>query len=194
MKSIQVNQIKSEPCRHSVTLGDGTIHTFKSLKKAKKFQCTTNKFLTQLIQDLNLIYSDTHSLYRSTWNYFYHTKITHKSQNRFNECKLIEHLSSTSELLNTATTNFTRQHSFYRIYRDIQFISDYLKSSLFIISNTTKNKSIILISTKINHLLKQINSITDQLKNYSSINTNHIITYDKLAQSILTSIEYSQSA
>ena len=70
MRQIKLNHFNKSGNVYSVSLGNNTVHTFKSLKATNKFLSDSSKFLTEKLHFLNNVYSSTFNLYRQTWLYF----------------------------------------------------------------------------------------------------------------------------
>lgn len=181
MKSINVHTRKNDKAPYTISFGDGTLHTFKNLKQAKRFEVRTNQFLTDLLYNYNELYSNLFALYRLTWAFFYNTKTTNKANHFQEEQAIKESLQAIDDLLEKLTTSTSRQESYYYVFHDFKVINKEIQTIIFEISNAVQNKSICIFDHKI-RILSESNQINiNQLENYSKLDLKHKITSDPLA-------------
>lgn len=189
MKSIFVQNIEETQEGYSVALGDGTRHTFTNLKAARAFQVKTNNFLTTQLHNYNQVYVDLFTVYRNLWGYFYNTKNTNISNNFYNETAIKEALQTIDNLLDLASTSFSRSDNYFRVYCDFAQISESMKTICQELNNELNNKSQSITSHKINFILTQINNVSFEITKYSHSDLNHKITNDPLFQAIKFSLK-----
>jgi len=181
MKSVNVKTIQPETGPYTISLGDGTLHTFKNRKAAEKFQNETNRFLTDLVYTFNELYSNIFSIYRQTWTFFYNTGNKHKGNQLFNELKVKESLQIIDELLEKLTTSYSRQDSYYMPFHDFHIISQEIQTIIFELSNEIQNKSICIFDHKLRIYSEQNQNAIQSLQAYSRKDLKHKITIDPLS-------------
>jgi len=181
MKSVNVKNNLPESGPYCLSLGDGTLHTFKNRKAAEKFQNETNRFLTDLVYTFNELYSNIFSIYRQTWTFFYNTGNKHKGNQLFNELKVKESLQIIDELLEKLTTSYSRQDSYYMPFHDFHIISQEIQTIIFELSNEIQNKSICIFDHKLRIYSEQNQNAIQSLQAYSRKDLKHKITIDPLS-------------
>jgi hypothetical protein len=67
MREIIIKTVYREDGFHVVRLGNGTVHKFPSVKSARKFLATTNRFLTDRFFELNQVLSELYTHSREIW-------------------------------------------------------------------------------------------------------------------------------
>jgi len=181
MKAVNVKANLSNSVPYSISLGDGTLHTFKNRKAAEKFQNETNRFLTELVYTFNELYSNLFTLYRETWTFFYNTGNQHKGDGRHDELKIKSSFEIIDNLLETLTTSYSRQDSYYLPFHDFHVISKEIQSIIFELSNEIQNKSICIFDHKLRIYSEQNQNAIQSLQAYSRKDLKHKITIDPLS-------------
>jgi hypothetical protein len=84
MKTIKIQQftnpdkesVYSDRNKYKVVLGNDHTSYFTDKRKVSAFLNETNKYLNQVLIELNLYYTETFNLYRSSWLYFDNKKLS----------------------------------------------------------------------------------------------------------------------
>ena len=70
MKRIVLKQFRKQGNNYIVSLGNGTVHSFTSQRKAQDYLSKTNKFLTVQLFEAHTVYMDLWQEYQRCWFYF----------------------------------------------------------------------------------------------------------------------------
>jgi hypothetical protein len=194
MKKIKVNRIDELNKKYVVTLGNGSQHHFNSIRKAEAFQNKTNKFLTELLYQVNQLYSDLFQVYRQCWGYFTPTESTHNFKYFSSGDKIKKDFENIDSLLTALTENQHRKTSYYRVYADFRIIHESIINICTSLNNVIQSKSITFLNIRINQFITNANHLNNSIQNYATTTTNHPITYDRNATALIHSLIISQSA
>lgn len=167
MKAVALKNFTFQDGLYSVGLGNGTYHSFTSKKQVLKFLVSTNHFLTIKLHELNFIYSDLFSLYRSNW-LFFKSHINSPAYKTYNSESIIkELLTSINSSLEIAYERSYSENSNYFVFSHLFNVCSYSKQIAINIKNLNKTKSYTSSVLKCDFIIKQIISIESELKNYS---------------------------
>jgi hypothetical protein len=194
VRSITAKNIYHENGYYKIKLGNGSIHLFKSERKAQKYQHQVNRYLSDLCLSYNQLYSDLHQMYRELWPCFHTSNNSSSGQYLFQDRKIKEEFQQIENLLDLLTTSHTRQHCYLRIYRDFELIHESIISIYTNINAVIQSKSIKFISAKLDIYLHQTISYQKELEEFSTKATNHKTEIDRSAAALKFSLNYSQTA
>lgn len=71
--------------KYKVTLGNDYTQYFDNRKKVSAYLNSTNKYLNEILQELNLYYNDVFCLFRNAWVYFDNQKLEAKERKIYRE-------------------------------------------------------------------------------------------------------------
>lgn len=194
MKSIKVDNIYFEKGYYKIRLGTGTIHLFKSERKAQKFQSQLNRYLSELVLNYNQIYSDLYQLYRELWGTFYSNNNTGRGCYFLTEHSIRNEFQMIDNFLNLLTTHQSRREDFIRVYRDFEMIHESIQSIHASINGVIQSKSVKFISSRLNLILHHSTTAQKELEEFSSRATNHTTQHDRTIHALKFALSYSQTA
>jgi hypothetical protein len=142
MKKIKVNRIDAINNSYVLTLGNGSQHHFDSKRKAEAFQNKTNKYLTELLYQVNQLYSDLFQTYRQCWGYFTPTQNIKQFKYFSNGDNIKKDFEIIDSLLTALTENQHRKKSYYRVYADFRMIHESIINICTSLNNVIQSKSI----------------------------------------------------
>ncbi|MBT4722290.1 hypothetical protein HOB30_00860 [Candidatus Falkowbacteria bacterium] len=165
MKEIKLTHFITQDDSYVVYLGNYKKVVFKSKKTCLAFLAATSRKLTTVLHELNLIYSDCFTLYRSLWSYFDHNKNTRKAALYQNHRTIKYNLFTISDEIDNVVIRSWHHNSSVMTFVSYKFIITNLLNTLVLLNTTVDNKSIHNIKLKISHLKKQLSIIQSELLN-----------------------------
>ena len=164
MRQIKLKHFNKTGNVYSVSLGNNTVHTFKSLKATNKFLSDSSKFLTEKLHFLNNVYSSTFSLYRQTWLYFdFNCKVLDSNMNIYDR-EIRNSFSIIDNIFNNVTTKHHFDHYNFYVFKSFKLISENLQSIIISLRNLYKTKSVPSLIYQLDYLLDNLININNDLQ------------------------------
>jgi len=145
-------------------LGNVNYHYFTSQKKSEKFIQKTNKFLTDTLHELNMLYSRVGFEYRINWAVFNYTSEAFKLERKISEC------------LRSVEDNFNSIFSLCRVnnrdlgthvFRKLNNNCDFLCEVIDVLIGLNKKSSTTNNVYNYKFILNEIVRVKDRLNDYS---------------------------
>lgn len=184
MKKIVLKQFAKAGKTYSVSLGNGTIHTFHSKRALQNFLNQTNKFLSKKLFEVHSIYMMLWTEYQRCWFYFGYGKekgswSLHTTEE--NKCK--EVLSSCESSLAFAADISDRTNGNHLSFKNIHVAISYLKDAVKILRPLHKKRSITADVYRLDFIFQQLLHSENHLNSYGQLeSTGHIsyTSFDKI--------------
>jgi hypothetical protein len=164
-KSPEKNSVYLDRQKYCVTLGNNTKHYFTDKRKVSNFLATTNKFLNEQLQELNLYFADCFTLYRSAW-------LIYDNKNAADQQKIIINFNNLTKSFDSAVK--------YRIgylgnFAAWNFLNNIIANILEITSTLLPlftYRQYFDKCTQLKRMIKNINDIKENLKRYPETDFN----------------------
>lgn len=179
MRQIKLSYFNKTDNKYYVSLGNNTVHSFKSLKATNKFLSDSSKFLTDKLHYLNNVYSSTFKIYRQTWLYFdYNCRVLDKNMYVYDR-QISESFTIIDDVFNKVSTRCLFDNYNIYVFKSFYLISSYLQSNIISLKNLYKTKSVPSLLFQLDFLLENLININNDLNNYAVKTASEITDMDR---------------
>ena len=164
MRQIKLKHFNQSGNVYSVSLGNDTVHIFKSLKATNKFLSDSSKFLTEKLHFLNNVYSSTFNLYRQTWLYFdFNCKVLDSNMYVYDR-EIRNSFSIIEDIFDKVSTKHYFDNYNHYVFKSLRLISSELQTVIVSLKNLYKTKSVPSLIFQLDYLLDSLININNDLK------------------------------
>lgn len=152
---------------YSVSLGNGTRHTFKNLKDCQKFLVKTSNFLTKSFNELNLYFAQVFNLYRQNYFYFDNNRKKRHAELYANRWTINQNITAVESLLESLSFIHLSANANTAAFQQLHLISDYLIEICIICKSINSGKSYASMDIVSDVLMQSIFGIKQSLTQYA---------------------------
>jgi hypothetical protein len=169
VRKIDLQSPKKDKESYDLFLGNGTYYTFKSERACKAFVAQTNKFLTQILTELNGLYTDVYVIYRRNWLYL---DTDHRNGTRSNDKsnrKIKQELEGVDFVLNQTTFSSTHRHAHMTVFINYKKVCRFLTDAICELKYHAESRGDTVELYTYRSLLKRIIAIENDIDNYGKM-------------------------
>jgi hypothetical protein len=177
MKKVVLKHFTKNGDSYQVNLGNGTSHTFNSLRSLHHFLNQTNQFLTEQAFFVHTIYTDTWQEYQRIWFYFGFGEKYNYSAHFQSQALCSRNLKDCEDHLNLAFDKSDCDNGNHFTFKHIRVSILCLKDSIKTLLPLYKKRSQTADIYRMNALFLRLLDIETRINSYAQIQaTNHLLT------------------
>lgn len=167
MKKISLGYPEKTGGFYLVKLGNKKQIQFTNVLECHSFINDTNKFLTENLNHLNLLFATVINEYREHWFYFDTNRTTGRAEKIQNNKLVLERVKETFDLFESLVFQSTTLNGYFLVWRNFEKIIKNLLFVVEVLKEMDVEKSYFSQVVRLNIIEKYVNEINESLINYS---------------------------
>lgn len=178
MKKIVLKQFSKNTAGYTVSLGNGSVHTFPSKRKASDYLNKTNKFLTTQLFEVHGIYMGLWQEFQRAWFYFgYGSQKGKWTMHELSKQRCEEALKECEERISNSVDKSDYDNWNHFTFQNIRVAINHLKIAVKILMPLHQKRSQTADVYRLNSFINRLVEIENKINAYGQLEAT---TYTKL--------------
>nr|WP_319509384.1 hypothetical protein [uncultured Draconibacterium sp.] len=168
MKNIRLNAPDKQASKYLVKLGNKRKIEFTNVLKCQRFVGETNKFLTEVLINMNLIYGDVLREYREAWIYF-DTQRQGKARKIQVNRMILQLIDDTNSQFEYTYLKSGFSEGSFMVWRNLNLISENIQKIVYALIEMHLSKSNTSKVIQLKLIIENLKTYERKLKRYPEV-------------------------